>query len=90
VDLVRGIPGAAAILKGLVKVNLPTIAKLSAEMIYQIAAIYGVDLPASERQLEVLAAFGAALLGEQAIEAGIDWLKFGIIPGKVISAGAKG
>jgi WD40 repeat protein/uncharacterized protein (DUF697 family) len=90
VDLVRGIPGAAAILKGLAKVNLPTIAKLSAEMIYQIAAIYGVDLQASERQLEVLAAFGAALLGEQAIEAGIDWLKCGIIPGKVISAGAKG
>jgi WD40 repeat protein/uncharacterized protein (DUF697 family) len=90
VDLVRGIPGAAAILKGLAKVNLPTIAKLSAEMIYQIAAIYGVDLQASERQLEVLAAFGAALLGEQAIEAGIDWLKRGIIPGKVISAGAKG
>jgi len=90
VDLVRGIPGAAAILKGLAKVNLPTIAKLSAEMIYQIAAIYGVDLQASERQLEVLATFGAALLGEQAIEAGIDWLKCGIIPGKVISAGAKG
>ncbi|NEQ22748.1 MAG: hypothetical protein F6K28_26920 [Microcoleus sp. SIO2G3] len=90
VELVRGIPGAAAILKGLANVNLPTIAKLSAEMIYQIAAIYGVDLQASERQLEVLAAFGAALLGEQAIEAGIDWLKWGIIPGKVISAGAKG
>jgi WD40 repeat protein/uncharacterized protein (DUF697 family) len=90
VDLVRGIPGARAILKGLANVNLPTIAKLSAEMIYQIAAIYGVDLQASERQLEVLAAFGAALLGEQAIEAGIDWLKCGIIPGKVISAGAKG
>jgi WD40 repeat protein/uncharacterized protein (DUF697 family) len=66
------------------------IAKLSAEMIYQIAAIYGVDLQASERQLEVLAAFGTALLGEQASEAGIDWLKCGIIPGKVISAGAKG
>ena len=90
VDLVRGIPGVAAILKGLAKVNLPTIAKLSAEMIYQIAAIYGVDLQDSERQLEVLAAFGAALLGEQAIEAGIGWLKCGIIPGKVISAGAKG
>ncbi|HEY9812269.1 MAG TPA: hypothetical protein V6D31_01840, partial [Candidatus Sericytochromatia bacterium] len=90
VDLVRGIPGAAAILKGLAKVNLPTIAKLSAEMIYQIAAIYGVDLQDSELQLEVLAAFGAALLGEQAVEAGIDWLKCGILPGKVISAGAKG
>lgn len=34
VDLVRGISGAAAILSGLAKVDLPTITRLSAEMIY--------------------------------------------------------
>lgn len=54
------------------------------------AAIYGLDLLAPDRKLEVLTAFGIAFLGEQAIKAGIDWLKCGIIPGKVISAGAKG
>lgn len=90
VDLVRGISDAAAILSGLARVDLPTITRLSVEMIYQIAAIYGLDLQVPERKLEVLTAFSVALLAEQAIKAGIDWLKCGISPGKVISAGAKG
>jgi len=89
-ELVKGIPSVNEILNGLAGVDLPIIAILSAEMIYQIAAIYGFDLQFPERKLEVLAAFGVAFLGEQAIDAGIDWLKYGISPGTLISAATKG
>ncbi|MEP0779178.1 GUN4 domain-containing protein [Microcoleus sp. ZQ-A2] len=90
VELVRGIPGVDEILNGWAGVDFPVIAKLAAEMIYQIAAIYGLDLQDPERRLEVLATFGIAFLGERAIETGIDWLKYGLMPGQLISAGAKG
>jgi len=89
VDLVRGIPGAEAVISGLAKYDLPEITKLSAEMVYQIADIYGFDLQAPERKVEALTAFGAAFLGEKAIDAGIDWLEYGVIPSKIISASAK-
>lgn len=87
-DLLRGISGAA-IISGLSGVDLPTITKLAAEMVYQIAAIYGLDLQALERKIEVLTVLGMVCLGEKAIEAGINWLKFGTGPSQVISAGAK-
>jgi uncharacterized protein (DUF697 family) len=58
-------------------------------MVYQIADIYGFDLQAPERKVEALTAFGAAFLGEKAIDAGIDWLEYGVIPSKIISASAK-
>ncbi len=89
VDLVRGIPGAEAVIRGIAKYDLPEITKLSAEMVYQIADIYGFDLQAPERKVEALTAFGAAFLGEKAIEAGIEWLECGVIPSKIISASAK-
>ena len=89
VELVRGIPGAEAVIRGLAKYELPEISKLSAEMVYQIADIYGFNLQAPERKIEALTVFSAAFLGEKAIEAGIDWLKYGVIPSTIISAGAK-
>ena len=89
VDLVRGIPGAEAVIRGIAKYDLPEITKLSAEMVYQIADIYGFDLQAPERKVEALTAFGAAFLGEKAIDAGIDWLEYGVIPSNIISASAK-
>lgn len=82
--------GATQLINALADVDIPTIAILSAEMIYQIAAIYGQDLDSPERQLEVIAAFGLAFLGEQAIDVGIDWLKYGLIPGAIINAATKG
>lgn len=89
VELVKGIPAVNELLNGLVGVDLPIVTILSAEMIYQISAIYGLDIQAPERKLEVLAAFGVALLGERAIEVGLDWLKYGLMPGQLISASTK-
>lgn len=89
IEIVKGI-GVDKLLDALAGVSLPIIATLSAEMIYQIAAIYDLDLYAPERRLEVIAAFGVTCLGEQAISAGIDWMKYGFFPGMVISASAKG
>ena len=88
-DLVRGIPTAEAVIRGIAKYDLPEITKLSAEMVYQIADIYGFNLQEPERKIEALTAFGAAFLGERAINAGIDWLEYGMIPSKIISAAAK-
>ncbi|WP_367184635.1 GUN4 domain-containing protein [Planktothrix agardhii] len=89
VDLLKGIPGAAEVIKGISGYDLPEIAKLSAEMVYQIAYIYGFSLDAPERKIEALTAFGAAFLGEAAIDAGVDWLGYSMIPSKLISASAK-
>ena len=63
--------------------------KIVVEMVYQIAAIYGFDLQDPARKTEVLTAFSATFLGEQAIIAGIDWLKRAWFPSLIISAGAK-
>jgi hypothetical protein len=53
IELVKGI-GVDKLLDALAGVSLPIIATLSAEMIYQIAAIYDLDLYAPERRLEVI------------------------------------
>jgi uncharacterized protein (DUF697 family) len=89
VDVVRAIPYAEDILSGLLRIDLPAIAKMSAEMVYQIAAIYGFSLYAPEREAEVLTAFGIALIGEKAIDDGIKWLKYGITASVAISASVK-
>jgi DNA-directed RNA polymerase subunit alpha len=89
VDVVRAIPYAEDILSGLIGIDLPAIAKMSAEMVYQIAAIYGFSLDAPEREAEVLTAFGVALIGEKAIDDGIRWLKYGITASAAISASVK-
>lgn len=74
---------------GLVEINLPSISKLSAEMVYQIAAIYGFPLTSKERQQEALMIFCITCLAEQAIEAGINWLKLNPIKDKLLKVAAK-
>lgn len=87
-SILKGI-GATQLINALGDIDIPTIATLSAEMIYLIAAVYDLDLSSPERQIEVIAAFGLTFLGEQAIDAGIDWMKCGLMPGLVMSATAK-
>ncbi len=77
------------ILIGLAKIDLPSISKLSAEMVYQIAEIYGFSLDSEERKQEALMIFGATLLGERAINAGIDWLKLDPMKAKVLTVTSK-
>ena len=58
-------------------------------MVYQIATVYNMDRHLSEQKTEILTIFGLALVGEQAIDAGISWLKCGNIMGMTLSASAK-
>lgn len=73
----------------LIESNLPEVANISALMVFQIAAAYELDLRSPERKLEVLLAFGAALIGDKAINAGINWLQFGNPLSVIFKAGAK-
>ncbi|MDY6782816.1 MAG: restriction endonuclease [Cyanobacteriota bacterium] len=73
----------------LLAVDLASTTLLHAEMIYQIAGVYGVDLKNPERKAEVLAIFGLSLGGKQAIEAGLEVLFRNIpVAGAVIGAGS--
>jgi HJR/Mrr/RecB family endonuclease/uncharacterized protein (DUF697 family) len=80
------LPGAAV---PLLAVDLASTTLLHAEMVYQIAGIYGLDLKASERKAEVLTIFGLSLGGKLAVEAGLELLFRNIpVAGAVISAGS--
>jgi ribosomal protein S6 len=70
-------------------INLPEIAKLGAEMVSQIAQIYGFNIDAPERKEEALFLFGLIFLGEKIIDIGIDWLKLGYINNKILKVGSK-
>lgn len=80
------LPGAALALAG---VDLATTTMLSAELVYQIAAAYGMDLQSIDRQGEALAIFGLSTGGNLAIQAGIN-LVGGMVPvaGAAINASA--
>lgn len=69
------IPPMAVALLGM---ELAAMTKLQAEMIYQIAGAYGLDLHEPARRGEVLAIFGLSL-GSGVLKAGVSWLE--IIPG---------
>lgn len=77
------------IFEGLVEISLPSICKLSAEMVYQIAAIYGFPLNFEERLMEAQIVFAVTCLGEQAINAGINWLMYDYVTTKVLKASTK-
>jgi uncharacterized protein (DUF697 family) len=64
------IPGVAISMVG---VDLATTTAWSAELVYEIAAAYGMDLKAIERKAEVLAIFGLSVGGNAAIEAGLSF-----------------
>ncbi|MBA2748999.1 MAG: EcsC family protein [Tatlockia sp.] len=60
------LPGIAL---ALLAVDLAATTRLQAEMIYQIAAVYGLDLKDPERRGEVLGIFGLGLGGSRVLKA---------------------
>ncbi|AFZ25356.1 hypothetical protein Cylst_3193 [Cylindrospermum stagnale PCC 7417] len=77
------VPGQAALMFA---VDWAATAALSAELVYQIAAAYGLDLQNSERKGEVVAIFGLGLGGKTAIKAGLGLLRNLPVAGAVIGA----
>ena len=63
------VPGAAA----LFVVDLATTMLLQAEMVYQIACAYGLDLQDPARKGEVLAIFGLSLGCSEALKVGVSY-----------------
>jgi uncharacterized protein (DUF697 family) len=79
------VPGQAI---ALFAVDLAATTALQAEMVYQIAAAYGLDLEDPARKGEVLAIFGLALGGGRAIKAGLAFVRSVPVAGALIGAGA--
>jgi len=77
------VPGSAA---ALFAVDLAATTSLQAEMVYQIAYAYGMDLKDPARKGEVVAVFGLAFGGKMAIKAGLGLLRNIPIAGAVIAA----
>jgi len=76
-------PGQAA---AMFAVDWAATAALSAELVYQIAAAYGMDLQDSKRKTEVVTIFGLGLGGKTAIQAGLGLLRNIPVAGAVIGA----
>ncbi|WP_333125534.1 restriction endonuclease [Microcoleus sp. Pol11C3] len=79
------VPGVALALAGM---DLAAMTALSAELVYQIAAAYGMDLRSSDRKAEVVAIFGLSLGSNLAIEAGVTLVSNIPLAGAVINASA--
>lgn len=79
------LPGEAI---ALLAVDFATTTVIQAEMVYQIAAAYGLDLKDSARKGEVLAIFGLAFGGSRAIKAGLVLLRTVPVAGAMIGASA--
>ena len=77
------VPGAALAFAGM---DLAAMTALSAELVYQIAAAYGMDLQSSDRKKEVVAIFGLSLGSNLAIEAGVTLVSNIPLAGAVINA----
>lgn len=77
------VPGEAM---ALLAVDLATTSLLQAEMVYQIAAAYGLDLKDPARKGEVLAIFGLALGGGRATKVGLGLLRNVPFAGAAIGA----
>ena len=77
------VPGSAAVL---FSVDLVATTSLQAEMVYQIASAYGMDLHNSTRKGEVIAIFGLAFGGKMAIKAGLKLLRNMPLAGAVIAS----
>lgn len=76
-------PGFAA---AMFAVDLAATMALQAEMTYQIASAYGLNLQEPSRKGEVLAIFGMALGGSAAMKAGLGFARNIPIAGAVIGA----
>ncbi|MBD1860344.1 MULTISPECIES: hypothetical protein [Trichocoleus] len=79
------IPGVAT---ALLTVDLAANMALQAEMVYQIAAAYGLDLRDPARKGEILAIFGVALGGGRALKLGLGLLRNTPIAGALVGASA--
>lgn len=77
------IPGLAVTLLAL---DLAATTALQTELVYEIAATYGLDLHDSARKGEVLAIFGLALGGSNAVKAGLGFLRNVPLAGTLIGA----
>ncbi|WP_017653899.1 hypothetical protein [Fortiea contorta] len=77
------VPGQAA---AMFAVDWAATSVLSVELVYQIAAAYGLDLKHSERKAEIIAIFGLGVGGKTAIQAGLGLLRNAPIVGAVIGA----
>ncbi|WP_320073152.1 hypothetical protein [Nostoc sp. MG11] len=77
------VPGQAA---ATFVVDWAATAALSVELVYQIAAAYGMDLKDSTRQGEAVAIFGLGVGGKTAIKAGLGLLRNMPVAGAVIGA----
>ncbi|MBD2197244.1 MULTISPECIES: hypothetical protein [Calothrix] len=76
-------PGQAA---AMFAVDFAATAALSVELVYQIAAAYGMNLTDSERKSEAVAIFGLGIGGKTAIKAGLGLLRNLPVAGAVIGA----
>lgn len=79
------VPGQAI---ALLAVDLATTTALQTEMLYQIAAAYGLDLKDPARKGEAIAIFGLALGGSRAIRAGLVFVKNLPLVGALVGASA--
>ncbi|MHC5730816.1 MAG: hypothetical protein ACYTXY_43280, partial [Nostoc sp.] len=77
------VPGQAA---AMFVVDWAATSALSIELVYQIAAAYGMDLKDSDRRAEAVAIFGLGLGGKTAIKAGLGLLRNLPVAGAVIGA----
>ncbi|WP_013335097.1 YcjF family protein [Gloeothece verrucosa] len=77
------LPGSAA---ALLAVDFAATNALQTEMIYQIAAAYDQELQDQARQGEVLAIFGLALGGRNALKAGLGFMRNIPLAGAMIGA----
>ncbi|MBL1178540.1 MAG: hypothetical protein FWK01_26150 [Pantanalinema sp. GBBB05] len=77
------VPGEAL---ALLAVDLAATTSLQAEMVYQIAAAYGLNLKDPARKGEVLAIFGLALGGGRALKAGVGLMRNVPMAGAIIGA----
>lgn len=78
------LPGLAAALLAL---DLAANMALQTEMVYEIAAAYGLDLDDAARKGEVVAIFGLALGGSNALKAGLGFTRNIPLAGAAIGAG---
>ncbi|KAM3096802.1 YcjF family protein [Phormidesmis sp. 146-12] len=78
------LPGFAV---ALLAIDLAATTAIQTEMLYEIAAAYGLDLRDPNRKGEVLAIFGLALGGSNALRAGFGFLRNIPLAGAAIGAG---
>lgn len=77
------LPGSAA---ALLAVDFAATTALQTEMIYEIAGVYDMNLHDTTRQGEVLAIFGLALGGRNALKAGLGFMRNIPLAGAMIGA----